>query len=135
MSGFLMFALACLPCFPPIPLIISEKFEALRKRKRNNPHKRGSKLLMNMLLARKSALPPVLSVSRRHSWGDGPNPMLDSTAILEVEARNPRAPELDAEAPGPHIVEAETVETILEMYAERPVGELEGQNRYATEIQ
>ncbi len=60
--------------------------------------------------------------------------MLDSSAVLEMEARNPRAPELDAEAPGPHIVEAETVETILEMYSQGPVGELEGQNSYAMEI-
>lgn len=91
---------------------------------------------MDMLLAPKTALPPVspLSKSKRRSWDDGPNPMLDSSAILEVEARNPRAPELDAEAPGPHIVEAETVETILEMYSQRPVGELEGQNTYATEM-
>ena len=59
--------------------------------------------------------------------------MLDSSAVLEMEARNPRTPELDAEAPGPHIVEAETVETISEMYSRGPVGELEGQNNYATE--
>lgn len=61
--------------------------------------------------------------------------MLDSSAVLEVEARNPRAPELDAEAPGPHVVEVDTVETILEMYSQRPIGELEGQHTYATEMQ
>ena len=90
---------------------------------------------MDMLAIRKLDPPPILPLSTRRSWDDGPNPMLDSSAVLEVEARNPRAPEIDAEAPGPHIVEAETVETILEMYAERPVGELEGQSRYATEVQ
>lgn len=90
---------------------------------------------MDMLAIRKSDPTPVLPLSTRHSSDDGQNPMLASSAVLEVEARNPRAPELDAEAPGPHIVEAETVETILEMYSQRPVGELEGQNTYATEIQ
>lgn len=60
--------------------------------------------------------------------------MLVSSAILEVEARNPRTPELDAEAPGPHIVEVGTVESKLEMYSHSPMGELEGQNSHATEM-
>lgn len=91
---------------------------------------------MDMLPARKTASLPVLPLlrSKGGSWGDGPNPMLDSAAILEMEARNPKAPELDAEAPGPQIVEAETMETILEMYSQGHIGELEGQNNYPTEI-
>ena len=89
---------------------------------------------MDMLPTRKPAS-AALPISGSHNWDDGPNSMLDSSAVLEIEARNPRAPELDAEAPGPHIVEAETVETILEMYSQRAVGELEGQYTFATEIQ
>ena len=89
---------------------------------------------MDMLSARKPSSSLAHPSPRRNSGDDGSNPMLDSSAVLEVEARNPRAPELDAEAPGPHILEAETVETILEMYSQRPVGELEGQYTYATEM-
>ncbi len=52
--------------------------------------------------------------------------MPDLSAVVEGETSNPSAPELDAEAPGPHIIEIETVEAILEMYSQRPTGELEG---------
>ena len=76
--------------------------------------------------------------------------MLDSSAVVEVEANNPRAPELDAEAPGPHvlemesrrplaqldaeapgphILEIETLEPVLEMESQRPLAELEGRSR------
>ena len=88
---------------------------------------------MNVLPPPKLASPVPLLI-RSDGWDDGSNPMLDSSADLEVEARNLRAPELDAEAPGPQVVEAETVENILEMYSQGPVGELEGQSKYATEI-
>lgn len=52
--------------------------------------------------------------------------MLESSAAVEVEARNPRAPELNAEAPGPHILEIETVDPVLKMYAPRTMVELRG---------
>ena len=60
--------------------------------------------------------------------------MLDSSPILEVDA-NPRFRELDAESPGPQILEIETVvhtpitellEHALELEAQMPVAELEG---------
>lgn len=69
--------------------------------------------------------------------------MLDSAPIVEAEA-NPRVRELDAEAPGPHILELatvvpvseveavepaleiETLERALELESERPIAELEG---------
>ena len=53
---------------------------------------------------------------------------------MEVEARNPRAPELDAEAPGPHILEIETVEPVLEMYVPRTMVELEGRSKPAAVV-
>ena len=85
---------------------------------------------------------PGPPLSRRQSWNNGSNPVLDSSTIVEVEARNPQAPELDAEAPGPHILEIETLEPeapeldaeapgphILEMESQRPLAELEGRSR------
>ena len=88
---------------------------------------------MDMLPARRAASPPVVQLSREQTHNDGPHPMLDSSMRVEVEANNPRDPELGAEAPGPHIVEAETVETILELYSQGPVGELEGESHYVSE--
>ncbi len=69
--------------------------------------------------------------------------MPDLSAVVEGETRNPPAPELDAEAPGPHILEVEAVEAVLEMYSQRPTGELEGwsaaelegQNNHAVELE
>ena len=87
---------------------------------------------MDMLPARR-APSPILPLSREQSHGDGPHPTLDYSSPIEVEAHNPRHPELEAEAPGPHVVEAETVETILEMYSQGPVGELEGERREVAE--
>ena len=88
---------------------------------------------MDMLPARTAASPQMLPLSREQSHNDGPHPTLDPLTAIEVEANNPRDPELGAEAPGPHIVEAETVETILEMYAQGPVGELEGESHNVAE--
>ena len=85
---------------------------------------------MDMLPARRAASPPVGQLSREQTHNDGPHPMLDSSARIEVEANNPQKPELDAEAPGPHILEIETVEPVLEMYTQEPIGELEGESRY-----
>ena len=80
--------------------------------------------------------PPILPLTRNPSWGDGPNPMLDSVPIveaeveapnlaeLEAEVNNSSVPELDAEAAGPYLVEIgtavlpeemETVEWALEL--------------------
>ena len=57
-------------------------------------------------------------------------PELDAEApgphILEIETLEP---ELDAEAPGPHILEIETLEPVLEMESQRPLAELEGWSR------
>ena len=55
--------------------------------------------------------------------------MLDSSTIFEMEARSPRAPELDAEAPGPHILEMETVDAILETDSQRLMSRRDGATR------
>ena len=89
---------------------------------------------MAMLPVKEAPSLPVLPLSRRHSWNDGPNPMLDSSAVVEMEARNPRTPELDAEAPGPHVLEIEIVEPVLEMYVPRTVVDLEGRNKHAAVV-
>ena len=123
----LLLLLACLPSLGPIVSYISKQLDRLRKRK--NTHKRGTQLLMHILPAGRPASLPVPPLSRKPSWNDGPNPMLDSSAIVEAEARNPQAPELDAEAPGPHILKIETLESVLEMESQRPVAELEGWSR------
>lgn len=124
---------ACLPSLGPVLSFISEKLELLRKRK--STHKRGFNFLMGLLPASKSAPTSVIPLSRRQSWSDGPNPMLDSSAIVEAEARNARAPELEADAPGPHTLEIGTVESILEMYSQRPTGELEGRSKSIAELE
>lgn len=116
-------------------------------RKRKSTHKRGSKLLEVMLPVFKGAAsPPIIPSARKPSWNDGPNPMLDSTTIVEAEA-NLYVRELDAEAPGPHVLEMETVvaasemgtanpasemgtsERALELESQRPIAELEGITR------
>lgn len=84
---------------------------------------------MDMLPAHRTASPPTLQSSREQPHDDGLYPMLDSSRRIEVEANNPRKPELDAEAPGPQIMEIETAEPALEMYTQEPVGELEGESR------
>ena len=90
---------------------------------------------MDMLPAKKPASSPVLPLSRKQSWSDGPNPMLDSTTITEMEAKNPRGPELDAEAPGPHILEIGTLEPVLRTQSHRCPAELEGWNRHIPELE
>ena len=63
--------------------------------------------------------------------------MLDSIEIVEAEA-NPRVPELAAEAPGPHVLEMETVETsqrALELESQRSIAELEGISRMSPLLQ
>lgn len=117
-------SLACLPSLGPVLPFVSEKLKLLRNRR--STHKRGSQLLMDMLPARKSASPPVLPLSRQQSLSDEPIPMLDSSIIVEMAAKHPRAPELDAEAPGPHILEIGTLEPVLKMESRRPTAELEG---------
>ena len=72
--------------------------------------------------------------------------MLGSLQTVEAEA-NPRMREVDAEAPGPHVLEMETVvpalemrtaesvsetetsERVLELESQRPIAELEGTTR------
>ena len=85
---------------------------------------------MDMLPARHHAQlhsPSATQLSREQTNNDGPHPMLDSSTRIEIEANSPRKPELDAEAPGPHILEIETVERLLEMSTQGPVAELEGE--------
>ena len=78
--------------------------------------------------------------------------MLDSSPIVEAEA-NPYVRELDAEAPGPHILEMETVmpasemgtvgaasemetsECALELESQKPIAELEGVTRISPLLQ
>ena len=54
--------------------------------------------------------------------------MLDSTPIMELEA-NPRIRELDAEAPGPHVLEIETVVPTLEMETVESAWDIETHER------
>ena len=110
---------------------MSDKLKLLRDRK--STHKRGSKLLMDMLPVRKPAS-PASPLSSRQSWKVEPHPMLDSSIVKELEANTPRAPELDAEAPDSHILEIQTVEPALEMESQRHVAELEGPSGYLAEL-
>ena len=117
-------------------------------RKRKSTHKRGSKLLKDMLpVFKRATSPPIIPTARIPSWDHEPNPLLDSLSIVEAEA-NPRVRELDAEAPGPHVLEMEvmvptwemeTTESILEirtsehafeLESQRPIAELEGKSRF-----
>lgn len=61
--------------------------------------------------------------------------MLDASAAIEIEATNPRVPELEAEAPGPHILEIATLEPVSEIRSQRPIGELEGWNKQIPELE
>lgn len=88
---------------------------------------------MDMLPVRKQAS-PVSPVSSRQDWNDEPHPMLDSSTVTEMEATTPRAPELDAEAPGPRVLEMETVEPALEMESQKQIPELEGRSKYVAEL-
>ena len=88
---------------------------------------------MDMLPVVKPAS-PVSPVSSRQGLNVEPHPMLDSSIITEMEANTPRAPELDAEAPGSHILEIETVEPALEMGSLRHIAELEGPSKYMAEL-
>ncbi len=60
--------------------------------------------------------------------------MLEVSIVTEMEANALRAPELDAEAPGPHVLEFETVEPALEMESQRQIAELEGRSKYVAEL-
>lgn len=85
---------------------------------------------MDMLPAGRWASSPILPLSREQDGQDGRDLILDSSAVIEVEANTTRPPELDAEAPGPHILEIETVEPVLEMAYQGPMPELEGRSTY-----
>ena len=61
--------------------------------------------------------------------------MLDSSTVVEMEAKNPRAPGLDAEAPGPHILEIVTLRPVLSKESQRSLAELEGWNRHVPELE
>ena len=117
----------------PILPFISTKLKLLRKRR--STHNRGSELLQDMLPARRPASSPSLPLSRKQSWNDGPNPMLDSATVIEMEAKNSRCPELDAEAPGPHILEIGTLEPVVRTQSQRSPTELELRNIHIPELE
>ena len=52
-----------------------------------------------------------------------------------MEANSPRGPELDAEAPGPHILEIGILEPVVRTNSRRPLAELEGWNRHIPELE
>ena len=81
---------------------------------------------MDMLPGGRSASPPSLPLSREQSQDCRQYPRLDSSAIIEVEANNPRAPELDSDAPGPQIQEVETSEPVFELDSKSPLAEIHG---------
>ena len=110
---------------------MSDKLKLLRDRK--STHKRGTKLLMDMLPVRNLAS-PVSPLSSRQSWNNEPHPALESSFVTDMEAHTLRAPELDAEAPGPHVLEIETVEPALEMESQGQIAELEGRSKYVAEL-
>ncbi len=88
---------------------------------------------MDMLPVHKP-ISPVSPSSSRQSWNDEPYPMLEVSIVTEMEANALRPPELDAEAPGPHVLEIETVEPALEMESQRQLAELEGRSKYVAEL-
>ncbi len=88
---------------------------------------------MDMLPVHKLAS-PVSPLSSKQSLDYEPHPILESSMVTEMEANTLRAPELDAEAPGPHIVEIETVEPALEMGSQRQMAELEGRSKHVVEM-
>ena len=96
---------ACLPCLRPILTVISETFDRLRKHK--STHKKGLELCMDMLPGAKptSLMLPLL---RGQSWDGDQYPAPDPSVVMELEANRPRGAELDAEAPGNHVLEIET---------------------------
>ena len=91
---------------------------------------------MDMLPAGRIASPPTLPISREDSHGnEHQHPILDSSTDIELEAKNPhdpRDPELDAEAPGPHILEMETLEVVHEMESRKHVVEMDGWSKSHT---
>ena len=56
-------------------------------------------------------------------------------SIVEMEAKNPRCPELDAEAPGTHILDNGTLEPVLRTQSQRSPTQLEGWNRHIPELE
>ena len=58
----------------------------------------------------------------------------ESSIVTELQANTLRTPELDAEAPGPHILEFETAEPTLEMESQKQITELEGRSKYVAEL-
>ena len=98
-------------------------------RQRKSTHRRGSKLLKEMLpVFRGAAWPPIIQSARKPSWNHGPNIILNSLPIVEAEA-NPCVRDLDAEAPGLHVLEMETVMPASEIGTAEPVSEMETSER------
>ena len=109
---------ACIPSLRPVLLFSLEKLKVLYKRK--SAHKRGSELLMDMLPAQRAASSSTIPISNDLNSTYTQHSILGSSAIIEVEGNSRRVPELDAEAPGPHVLEIETVEPISEMDPQNP---------------
>ena len=80
---------------------------------------------MDILRARGSPA-QALPLSRTQSLSDGNQFHLNPSALTVEETKNPRRIELDAEAPGPHIVEIEALEPALEMESRKQIPEMEG---------
>ena len=87
-----------------------------RLRKHRTPHKKGPELLMDMLPAGKPK-PSTLPLSREISRDEDRHAIANQSNMGELEAGHLRAKELDAEAPGSHI---------LEMESKNPLAELNG---------
>ena len=60
--------------------------------------------------------------------------MPESSIATELKASALRTPELDAEAPGPQILEFESVERALEMGSQGQITELDGRSKYVAEL-
>lgn len=77
--------LACLPSLRPVGKLISDKFKQLRKHK--IMHKRSSKSLTDKLNPGNATT--VLPLSKKKNWWDGQRSMLDSSSMIEMEAKAP----------------------------------------------
>ncbi len=91
-------------------------------------------MLMDILGARRSTS-SELPLSRTQSLSDGNHSNLDPSALTVEQAKNPQDLELDAEAPGPLILEIDTLEPVLEMESGNQMAEMEGWSRPEAELE
>lgn len=90
---------------------------------------------MDMLPMRNPAS-PATPISSKQNWNAEPHPTPELSVVTDLEANSPRAPELDAEAPGPHVLEMETAESSSqrEMGPQRQIAELGGRGKNVAEL-